>query len=204
MQSVYVVFLASNFKTGKLIRTLTNSKYNHVAISLTPKIKELYSYARYNLYKPLLGGFGVEYANRYLFQNQDVAIKICQVQVTDEHYQEILTTLDCFKENQDKTKYNFLSVIAYPFGKNVKIRYTYTCLEFVLKLLHQRKNLSIKGFEKLLMNAVIYEGGMRDCLEEGALKLEDRFFDSKKRVHVYRKTAVYFCALCYTAMRELI
>lgn len=204
MKSVYVVFIASNFKTGKLIRTLTHSRYNHVAISLTPKIRELYSYARYNLYEPLLGGFGVEYPNRYLYEEQDIPVKICEVQVTEEHYQEILTSIQFFKDNQERTKYNFLSVITYPFGKSVKIGLTYTCLEFVLKLLHCKKNLSIKGFERKLQNSIVYQGNMSDCLEEGAELLNDCFFEYKRKVHVYRKTAIYFCSLVSMAMKEWI
>ena len=41
MKEIYIVFLASNFRSGQAIRLLTRGDYNHVALSLTPQLDRL-------------------------------------------------------------------------------------------------------------------------------------------------------------------
>ena len=64
-KKLYVVFSATPLKVGSMIRTVTGEKYNHVSISFSPRLKTLYSYARYYKKAPLYGGFVKENAERY-------------------------------------------------------------------------------------------------------------------------------------------
>ena len=65
-KSIYVIFLQTPFKIGKLIRFVTNYKYNHTSISFSENADVLYSFARYNKNSPFVGGFVEESPLRYI------------------------------------------------------------------------------------------------------------------------------------------
>lgn len=199
MKKIYIVFIASNFKSGKLIRFFTRGKYNHVAFSNEPYVSELYSFARYNYYESLLGGFGPEYSNRYLSEGRDIKIKVCQYEVTQEHYERIMEKLDYY--GQAKTRYNILSVLTYPFKKQVDLPNTHTCISFMLELLELEKSITINKLEEMLSSNVIYEGNLSNRLSYIAPPDEDEFFVRKNPIVVWGKTCLYCYGLLSTLVR---
>lgn len=200
MRKIYIVFIASNFKSGKAIRFFTRGKYNHVAFSHEPYISKVYSFARYNYYESFLGGFGAEYSNRYLNEGKDIRIKICEHEVTEEHYARILDKLNHYE--QAKTRYNLLSVLAYPFNKQVDLPDTHTCISFMLELLELDKSITINKLEKNLWKNTIYEGNLSKRLSYRADEDEDGFFEPKNPLVVWGKTCVY-CLSLITALVKL-
>ena len=198
MKKIYVVFIASNFKSGKVIRFFTRGKYNHVAFSYEPYISEIYSFARYNYYESLLGGFGPEYSNRYLCQGKDIKIKVCQYEVTKEHYERIKEKLDYY--GQARTRYNILSVLTYPFRKQVELPDTHTCISFMLELLELDNRITINKLETMLSKNIIYEGNLSNRLAYFAPPDEDEFFVRKNRFVVWGKTCLY----CYGMLATLV
>lgn len=199
MKKIYIVFIASNFKSGKLIRFFTRGRYNHIAFSHEPYISEVYSFARYNYYESLLGGFGPEYSNRYLCQGKDIAIKICQYDVAEGHYERIKEKLDYY--GKTKTRYNILSVLTYPLKKQVELPDTHTCISFMLELLELNNNITINKLETMLSKSVIYEGNLSNRLSYVAALDEDEFFVRKKRLDVWRKNCLYYYWLFATLVR---
>ncbi len=159
MKKIYIAFLQTQFKTGKTIRFLTHNKYNHVCISFEPSTKEMYSYARYNYHEPFMAGFGIEYTDRYYVAEEMTCIKLCEYPVDDAHYERIKEAVGYYKQNIDKTRYNFFDIIMYPFQKHVNLMLAHTCISFVLELLERNDVHTIGQLEKSLpSDSVIFEG----------------------------------------------
>ena len=57
---LYVVFSATPYRMGKLIRFVTREPYNHVAISTEASLTRMYSFARRFYRTPFYGGFVTE------------------------------------------------------------------------------------------------------------------------------------------------
>ena len=166
MKKVYIFFLSTPFKTGKTIQFLTGHKYNHVAFSFEKSGDKLYSYARYRYHEPFLSGFGIENTDRYAPQINDTHIKICEYEVSDEHYRRIRCRIRHYEENRRKSTYNFLDILCYPFNIHLKLAYTHTCISFLLELLERRDVHTIGQLERKLKNNVIYEGCIGDYCEK--------------------------------------
>ena len=163
MKELYIVFIASNYKTGKTIRFLTGKKYNHVAIALSPELSEFYSFARSNHYEPLSGGYQIESPERYLKgENVGSEIKVCKIRVSDKKFDRITNKLHQYRLNKDDTLYNFFDIVTYPFKKHLCLKNAHTCVSFVQEVLEIDFFLSIGRLEYILRNNVIYEGKISD------------------------------------------
>ena len=199
MKEIYIVFLASNFRSGQAIRLLTRGDYNHVALSLTPQLDRLYSFARHNYYQPLLGGFEVEQPERYLHDGQEVQVKICAWPVSEARYEAICARLRYFLHNRARTRYNVLSVLAYPLRRRVELRDTYTCIDFLSELLGIHRQISIRRLERMLESRSIYAGPLSGTLLLPPLPPQEEFFEKKSRVVTYWKTCGLVARLCALA-----
>lgn len=195
MPKVYVLFIASPFRTGRAIRLLTNNKYNHVALSLTPDTQRLYAFSRYRYREPLLSGFGIEYTDRY--EPYQVDIKVCEIPVTDEQLASIKRRLRLYEMFREKTRYNFMDIVAYPFHKHIDIRLTHTCISFVLELLRLTDVHTIGGLEKKLTGSDVYEGRL-SAFEKTATHGPVDFFERRPRLTVARESGATMLALAGT------
>ncbi|MBR3840081.1 MAG: hypothetical protein IKM20_02980 [Erysipelotrichales bacterium] len=162
MNKLYIVFIASNYKTGNAIRFITGGKYNHVAIALDSSLHTLYSYARSNYFEPLNAGYQHETPSRYLMNGKDTQIKVCEYLVDDEHYSRIVKAINDYSKNQSFTTYNFADLLMYPFKVHIPINLTHTCVSFVSELLEIKQFMSLKQLEKKFKKGTIYEGSMKE------------------------------------------
>lgn len=120
--NIYVVFIMTNTYMGKLIRLFTRNQYNHVTLALDSNLCEMYSFARYHINSPIRGGFVVELPDRYLFNNQDVMIKVCQMPVNEEQYRRIQEEIRYFKKHKEIMIYNTLNAILSLLRKRVHLK----------------------------------------------------------------------------------
>lgn len=162
MPKVYVFFIATEFKTGKAIRLLTRRDYNHVAFSFRPDGGVLYSYARYRYHEPMLSGFGVEYTDRYALDADRVGLRVCELEVSEQHIERIHARLARYAAVRDSTRYNFLDLLVYPFHRHVRLEYTHTCISFLLELLELGQVHTIGQLENLLAENTIFKGLLAD------------------------------------------
>ena len=132
---IYVVFSATPYKMGKFIRVLVRSEYNHISLSMSPDIKTLYSYSRHYLNTALYGGFNEESLMRYQCRKKDSKIMVCALPVSEDQYDRLQGKLETIKADRDDYIYNFISAVTSPFGKPVRLKNSYTCIEFVCMLL---------------------------------------------------------------------
>ena len=199
MKVLYIVFVASNFRSGQAIRLLTRGEYNHVALSLTERLDRLYSFARHNYYQPLLGGFEVERPARYLHGGQEVRVKVCAWPVSDVRYAHICERLRYFVQNRACTRYNFLNVLTYPLHRRIAVRDAYTCIEFLSELLGFRRQISIRRLERLLAGRQVYEGALSGAMLRPPLPPRKDFFEKRSRVVTYWNSCRLVASLCALA-----
>ena len=183
----YVAFLSTPFKIGGFIRTLTGYRYNHTAISLSPDMKRLYSFSRHYKNAPFYGGFTEESVLRYSHGDKTAQIKICAVPVSKEQYQKAKKRLEFLCTHSKTHIYNMISAACFPFKIRVRIKNSYTCVEFVLSMLKKyadipvlknKKFCSIRELSNILQEYMVYEGTaekfMKNANWEGDTFLQEK------------------------------
>jgi inositol transport system substrate-binding protein len=128
---VYVVFSATQYRTGRLIRRLLGTTYNHVSISFDPSLQCMYSFARRYVNAPLLGGFVKESFRRFLYRKRYASIKVCRLELTEEQYRRLQVHIRMMSQHPDHYIYNLYSAFLNPLKRRVHIKGCYTCVEFV-------------------------------------------------------------------------
>lgn len=164
MAELYILFTATDLKVGRLIRTVSKSKYNHISLSLNPQLTPLYSYSRYRKSPALHGGFTEESLLRYL---DDTPVKIAKLQLTEMKGDELdkyLMKLEKGDENMP-AYYNLLSIALYPLGVRAEIKGCYTCAEFALSILRRYAEI-VDGDTELADN----DRETLDALKDAAVK----------------------------------
>ena len=207
----YVAFLSTPYKMGEFIRKMTGFPYNHTAISLSPKMKYLYSFSRHYKNAPFYGGFTKESVLRYRKKDNFAQIKICAVPVSEENYQKAKKRLEFFANHSEEHIYNMISAVCFPFKTRVRIKHSYTCVEFVLSMLEKyaeipvlknKKFCSIKELSALLEDYKIYEGSAEKFIENACWE-GDTFPQEKGKWFYWKKTALNNGKLVYRfAKRE--
>lgn len=207
----YVAFLSTPYKMGEFIRKMTGFPYNHTAISLSPKMKYLYSFSRHYKNAPFYGGFTKESVLRYRKKDNFARIKICAVPVSEENYQKAKKRLEFFANHSEEHIYNMISAVCFPFKTRVRIKHSYTCVEFVLSMLEKyaeipvlknKKFCSIKELSALLEDYKIYEGSAEKFIENAGWE-GDTFPQEKGKWFYWKKTALNNGKLVYRfAKRE--
>lgn len=171
---IYVAFLSTPYRMGKFIRKMTGFPYNHSAISLSPKMKYLYSFSRHYKNAPFYGGFTKESFLRYHNKGETALIKICAVPVSEENYQGAKKALLFFENHSEEYIYNMISAACFPFKTRVRIKQSFTCVEFVLSMLQKysdiqviknKKFCSLRELSDLLKGFEIYEGSAENFLK---------------------------------------
>lgn len=164
---IYVVFSSTPYKMGKFIRRMTREKYNHVAVSLDPRLGTLYSFARKYVNTPFYGGFIKESWGRYRYKNHCSEIMVCAIPVTYEQYEYIKIRLAEMCDNESDYLYNMWSAFMVPLRKRVNITDAYTCTEFAASILGEsgvfpdlssRKFCSLSDLLKLCRCYITYKG----------------------------------------------
>ena len=134
---LYVVFSSTPYKMGRFIRVMTRHRYNHVAVSLDPELRWLYSFARHYRNTPFYGGFVRETPARYRYRGRVARIKVCAIPITDAQRSELETLLRGMKRASRRYRYNLLSATTVLFHRRVRLPNAYTCVEFVVDLIHR-------------------------------------------------------------------
>lgn len=178
---IYIVFSATPYRLGKLIRGFTGEIYNHASIALDEELTQMYSFARRHFRTPLYGGFVKESAARYHVGGKTAQICICKIPVTQEQYATITDILAHMYQHKENYIYNHLSAAGALIHKTIPAKNAYTCIEFCVKILHQagisidpKKFYSVEEAARLLEDFVVYTGPMPNN------NTEDRNFYAKQ------------------------
>lgn len=135
MSEVYVIFSRTESKVGSFIRVMTHGHYNHVSIAFDPHLDEMYSFSRIKYRTPFCGGFVREGAERYRIGGHAASIAVCSVETDERHLAEVRRLVTDMTDTHDRYVYNILSAIFVPLRFKVRVRDSYTCVEFALLVL---------------------------------------------------------------------
>ena len=180
---VYILFFTTTTGIGKMIRAVTNYKYNHVTFSLDKNLDNMYSFSRYKKNVPFVGGFTQESKLRYAGDNR-VKIKVCKIEVSKQKYNDIKQYIKELESNHDEYLYNLFSAVTFPLKKQVKIKNSYICVEFVMHLVNKFKLVenfdenrfyTIKEFDNLLSDKCIYEGDFDNYIKSANKWANDNY-----------------------------
>lgn len=190
---IYIAFLVTNTNMGKLIRLFTRNQFSHVTLAFERDLKHMYSFARYHINSPISGGFVIEGPGRYLYDNNDVTVKLCRIPVTKDEYDRILNEVAYFRKNREDMIYNTVNAALSILGKQVSMKNAYTCLEFVTYLLRFTDIFAIRELERRLQKYVIYCGSLRNITKcEQLDKEEHDYFIKRHKVGVFLDTVGHF------------
>lgn len=176
MKSIYIILLSTNSKMGSLIRLVTRYKYNHVAISLSEDLSNMYSFARYKEHSALVGGFIHEKTSRYI--NRPPFIKVFKLDLSNESFNKIEEKIKNMEGDFNKYIYNTYSAILFPIKKRVKIKNAFTCFEFaeyILDEVHLEGFRTIKEMDQKLSSIKIFEGRLDKFIKLEEDKNDDYF-----------------------------
>lgn len=164
--AVYIVFSATPTGMGRLIRTATRHRYNHVSLSLRRDIRSMYSFARYHRTIPLYGGFVAESILRYSSLAGCARVKICRLPVEEPRLTYLCNYLERLWHDRQEYIYNTPAALASLVHRRPAIFKAYTCVTFIQEVL-ERCQLpgaasdgcpTIHSLELLLAPYVVYEG----------------------------------------------
>ena len=170
---VYIVFSATPYKIGKLIRTITKERYNHVSLALDRELENMYSFARRYYHTPFYGGFVRESRARYHLNGVPAQVKICRLAVSEKDFEDLAQRLRKMYERREDFLYNHISVLTVPFRRLVHLKDAAICTEFVAGQLQElgmavdsRRYYSVGALEQLLADQTVYEGDAPKALQE--------------------------------------
>ena len=132
---LYVLFSATPYRMGRMIRFVTGDPYNHVAIAMESDLKELYAFARRYYRTPFYGGFVTEHPYRYHHKGTTAQIHLCKLPVTEEQWQNLQKRLARMSANPERYLYNHLSALMAPIHRKVNVKDAFTCAEFTVSVL---------------------------------------------------------------------
>ena len=169
MKHVYIVLTNTNTRVSRFLRLFTREEYNHVSIALCDGCKEMYSFSRWIVWFPLIGGFTKESVDEgVLAQHPETKCIIYDLEVTDKDYELVKKRLKKFLKEPKKYKYSFINIPLMFLNIPYERKDLYVCSSFVSYILRGIVDLEkdftlIKpsDYNSLNLNSV-YEGTLRD------------------------------------------
>jgi hypothetical protein len=169
---IYVVISRTPTFTGKMVRKVLKAKYNHASISLDENLSQMYSFCRFSISNPLVGGIVKESAfTLTVGLHDDVPIKVYRIPIAFEKYKLISGFIEDTYNDAEVYYYNLLQAIGIISNKKHAIYKTYICSEFVIEALMEGGiNLtSIEPYQitptdicEIMGNFIFYSGNLND------------------------------------------
>lgn len=206
MKTIYIVFSATPYRMGRMIRTVLRNRYNHISLAFDEDLSTMYSFARFHKNAPLYGGFVAESMCRHFNGGQASRIKVCRLEVEDGNYAQLRAFVASMENGPDRYIYNLYSAICTPLRIRCLIRDSYTCAEFVGDALSiaglsipRGKFHSLSQTESILAPYVIYEGACGEYAQAPEWG-QDRFCERMGRIPAAAATARSFGRLTARAV----
>ena len=191
-RALYLMLSQTPTKMGSFIRFFTHYNYNHVSLSLDPALQHWVSFARYVQHVPLAGGFVKENAPRFSAMTGSIPVRIYRVELSESHYQGLLTLFAKAGNRSCGLIYNTLGALTTAIGIHFPLPGAYTCLEFAEAILGKRFR-SIRELDETMQNRLIYQGDLKELLYEE--QPDDSYFTHRGFRGGTWDTAVHFTRL---------
>ena len=136
MKKIYIILAHTGTILSNIIRYWTKDEFSHVSIALDADLEEMYSFGRLNPYNPFWGSFVHEHINKGTFKRfKNTTAEVYSLFVTDEQYEKARKTIEYFKNNKQKYKFNVLGLACVSINKKIIRKNTFYCAEFVKHIL---------------------------------------------------------------------
>ena len=132
MKKIYIVLTYTGTILSRIIKGYTRDEFSHVSISLDEELTQMYSFGRLNAYNPFIGGFVHEQIDKGTFKRfKNTKSKVYSLEIMDEQYDIIKTTINEFETSKKEYKFNILGLFAAGFNIRIKRKKYLYCAEFV-------------------------------------------------------------------------
>lgn len=170
MKKIYIVLAHTGTLLSRIIKMRTGAEYTHSSISLDEDLKQMYSFGRKYSYIAFLGGFvreGTDFGTYKRFYKTEVSV--FELPVTDEQYSIINEKINYMKEHKKEYRFNVLGLFLAGFNKRLQFNKTYSCAEFVKKILEIAdidtselpEIIKPEHFKNLSNTKLIYKGKLK-------------------------------------------
>ncbi len=176
---LYVIFSATPYRMGRMIRAVTGEPYNHVSIATEGELTHLYAFARRYYRTPLYGGFVTEAPCRYHHNGETAQISLYRISLSEAQWSTLQHRLQDMEQRPQNYLYNHLSAAMAPLHCKISIPDAYTCAEFTVSILQELgfdfradRFYTIGQIRKNLPGQEIYQGEFPAPAEEDAAFFE--------------------------------
>lgn len=180
-------------KTDTAMPKPAGSYYNHVAISFQKELNVMYSFTKYRVNTPYVGGFVAEKPSRYMLCDEPTPIKLYILMADDEDYQRIRDKVDAFSKNRKNYVYDIFSDISSK-KSDKQINGAFTDVGFVCNILEIQNVHTVKQLEGELEFCRVYTGTMQKYLH-GEYECDDVYYTRQSFGKVFFTTAGHFLTL---------
>lgn len=162
---LYIIFSATPYRIGRLIRFVTGEPYNHVSIATERDLTRMYAFARRHYRTPLYGGFVTEEPGRFHHNGSTAQIALYCLPLSGEQWEMLQNRLQHMQEQPRRYLYNHVSAALAPLHCKVSIPDAFTCAEFTVSILQELgfnfrsdRFYTIGQIEAALEGHLIYSG----------------------------------------------
>lgn len=139
-QQIYLVVTQTGTILSRILKIITGAEYNHVSLSLDPKLRRMYSFGRRHPYNPFWAGFVRESPRAGTFKRfYKTDAVVLSIGVDEDTYEELKELLEGMYQRRDEYHYNSVGLVLAAFGLRFRPRNSYYCSEFVSELLKRFK-----------------------------------------------------------------
>lgn len=150
-KNIYIMVSQTGTSCSKIFQLFTRAPYNHASIALDEDLNSLYSFARQNLYIPLIAGFVKEDVNQGVYKLHDNTLcQIYRISISEEQYNTLQQSINEFEKNTDRYGYNFAGLVAMLFNIPYHRQYHYVCSQFVAYVLQESNAVNFKKHISLI------------------------------------------------------
>lgn len=174
---IYISVCQTGTNVAKFLKIFTRKPYNHVSVSIDPKLGEMYSFCRNNPGRPLPATFNKEVVGKgTLGKFRFIPCEIYKISVTDKQFKAFEEQLEYFKNNRDCYSYNCIGLGLIFFHIAYTRKNKFVCSQFVSHIMNKSGiNLEIpkpaslhtpEDFRHIKSAKLVYRGDLNKfCLK---------------------------------------
>lgn len=163
--ALYLMLSRTNTGMGKVIRTFTRGRYNHVSLTLDPELRSFVSFARYVRGVPLAGGFVQEPAERFLCEEGPLPVRVFSVELEPQRERALSGLFGQAGDPDTGLIYDTLGALLTTWKIRTHIQGAYTCLGFASAVLGQSFR-SLQELEAFLEPYEVFCGDLRSLVTD--------------------------------------
>lgn len=169
---VYIVLTQTDSVLSGALKQITHARFNHVSLSLTPDLSQMFSFGRRRPYNPFNGGFVLEAPRKGTFQRfPDTDALVLRRPITERQYRDIRRLFDRMYRAKERYGYDSVGLMLAAFGIRYRRQNKFYCSDFARCVLVQSGVTKatdfpaiVKPIDFLKLSHVdrIYSGKLRD------------------------------------------